>query len=801
MLTDALRSLRRSRALCVFVVSILAVTIAAATITFSVVDAVVLKPLPLDAPDALVAIEHVRGDGVMSHARALAAVEYFALRDGADAFTVLAAVARAELRLEGGGEPEQVQSARVTASLFDVLGVRPALGTAFAPTNETDGNDRVAVIGHELWMRRFGGDPTVVGRTIQTGGGPLLILGVMPEGFTYPVTSTRPAEVWTPYVVPANERDGRQLSSYLHLVGRLRPRVPLSQAQAQAQADAARAQFATSDPKRYTAAGRFTLTPLQEFLVGSVRGWMTLVLIAVGLVLLIACANVANILLTRALARTRELGIRASLGASRRRLIGSLLTESLLLAVAALAIAMIVGWWGIELARNSLPRGIVRADQIALNIRVFTAACIAALSTSAIIGMVPAFHIVRTDLVTLLKTGSSSAGSRTRWRHVILVAEVAFVAILLVSTTLFVSSFVRLVRADIGFDRSRLIVVTSLSGLQGSLDDFVDRLKAIPGVAWVGGAAAGSPPLVAAGFEGGSSATRLQRPDAPASEFVAAEFNRVTPDYFAAAGIPLLRGRVFTTADMVGSTRDYRNATVIVLDELSASRLFGSRDPVGETVAYGAGQVTVIGVVANVHMRGPEAESGPQAYFPGARTAGGYAFIIRTTKPPTTVMPAIRAAVATLRPPDSRPADLRLVEEAFRNITEGRRFSATAMMAFGILAVLIGASGVYGVMSSLVAQRTREIGVRMALGATPKRMVAMVLAHIARHVALGLSIGLPGAWVVSKSFDVVFYQVRPSDLWIYVVVACVLGAVGAGAALVPARRASRVEPQLALRAD
>jgi predicted permease len=800
MLTDAVRSLRRSRAVCLFVVSILSVTIAAATVTFSVVDAVVFKPLPFEAPDALVTLEHRRGDGVMSQARAFAAVEYSALRDRTDAFTSLAAAAGAQQRLQGNGEPEPIPSARVTASLFDVLGVRPVIGAAFSAANETDGNDRVALIGHGLWTRRFGRDPGIAGRTIQTSSGPLLILGVMPEGFTYPVMGPRPVELWTPYVIPASERDGTQLSSYLHVVGRLRPGVTVSQSQAQA--DAVRAQFAIGDPQRYSANGRFSVIPLHEFLVGNVRGWMTLVLIAVGLVLLIACANVANILLTQAMHRSRELAIRSSLGASRRRLVGTLLTESVLLSIIALAAATLLAWWGVEVARNSLPRGIARADQIAFNIRVFAAACLATVFTSAIIGMFPAFHAVRTDLVTLLKSGSgSSAGSRSNWRHAILVAEVAFVAILLVSTTLFVSSFVRLVRADLGFDRSRLIVMTSLSGLQGSLDDFVDRLKTIPGVAAVGGAAAGSPPLVASGFEGGSSATRLHLPDAPANEFVTVEFNRVTPDYFAAAAIPLLRGRVFTTADMVASARDYSKADTIVLDDLAASRLFGPRDPVGQALVYGTRRVTVVGVVVNVHMKGPEADSGPQAYLPGARNAGEYAYLIRTTKPPASVIPGIRGAVSTLRPADSSPAQLRLVEDAFRNITERRRFSATAMIAFGILAVLIGASGVYGVMSSLVAQRTREIGVRLALGATPRRMVAMILEQIARHVALGLLIGLPAAWMVSKSFDVVFYQVHPSDLWIYVVVSLVLSAVGVAAALVPARRASQVDPQLALRAD
>ena len=803
MLTDAVRSLRRSRGVSLFIITLLALTIAAATVTFSVVDAVVLKALPFPKPGALVAIEHQRGDRVMSQARSLTPVEYSALRDRADAFASLAAVARDQHAFPGESESERVYAARVTASLFDVLQVRPLIGDTFTAASEVDGSERVAVIGHGLWSRRFGRDPAIVGRTIQLTSGPLRVIGVMPDGFTYPMVDERLAEIWTPLVVPPDQRAGQPNagSSYLHLVGRLRDGA--SPQQAQSQVDAVRRTFAAADSQRYNPAGRFATRPLHDLVVGDVRGWMVLVLVAVGLVLLIACANVANILLTRAMQRARELSIRTSLGATRGRLMATLLAESILLSLGALAIALLLSWWGVEVARNSLPRGIARAHLIALNLRVFAAAFVATMCTSAIIGVIPAFHAARTDLVSVLKNGASGGTtSRSRWRHVVLVAEVAFTAILLVATTLFVSSFVRLTRADLGFDRSHLIVVSSLSGLQGSLGEFIDRLKAIPGVAAVGGVAAGSPPLVQAGFaDGGMSATRLQLPDAPATEFVTTQFDRVSPDYLAAAGIPLRRGRLFTMSDMVPSAREYRNVNSIVLDEVAAARLFGTRDPVGQAVMYGGKRVTVIGVVANVRMRGPEADTGPQAYLPGSLLASNYSYIVQTTRPSALVVPDIRAAVASMRPPDSRAADVRLVEDAFRNITARRRFSATAMMMFGLFALLIGASGVYAVMSSLVAQRTREIGVRMALGATRGRMVGTILAQIGRHLALGLAVGLPAAWLVSRSFDVVFFEVRPSDLWIYAVVGCVLAAVGFAAALVPARRASLVDPLVALRTE
>jgi putative ABC transport system permease protein len=325
--------------------------------------------------------------------------------------------------------------------------------------------------------------------------------------------------------------------------------------------------------------------------------------------------------------------------------------------------------------------------------------------------------------------------------------------------------------------------------------DFADRLQSIPGVSAVGGAAAGSPPLVMAGFPGGgASRTRLQLPNAPAAEFVAAEWNRVSPGYFSAAAIPLLRGRVFGVAE-AGAW------SAVVLDERAAKQLFGDSDPVGrEVIAFGK-PATVIGLVANVRTRGPETDSGARAYFPGPPTAGSYAYLIRTSRPPATLIPAVEAAIAGLRPAGSKPVLIRRIEDAFRNITARRRFSAVSMAIFGALALMIGATGVYGVMSSLVAQRTREIGVRLALGATASRIVRAVLGPMARYVGLGLVLGLPIAWLVTRTSAALFFQVRPTDAWVYLVVAAVLGTVGLTAALVPARRASRVDPLTALRAE
>jgi predicted permease len=407
---------------------------------------------------------------------------------------------------------------------------------------------------------------------------------------------------------------------------------------------------------------------------------------------------------------------------------------------------------------------------------------------------VPAFQASRGDVAAVLRSGAATiAGGGSRWRSVVLVSEIALASVLLVGTALFVASFIRLTRADLGFDRDNLLLVDPVAGLEGTVVDFERRLESVPGVAAAGGASAGSPPLVMAGFGGGASGTRLQEPGSSADP-VAVEFNRVSPGYFAAAAIPVARGRVFRDSDPP-------TANAVVLDELAARQLFGDRDSVGREVTNGRTRSIVIGVVANVRMRGPEVQSGPQAYFPGPAAARSYAFLVRTSRRPTSVTPQLQASIAPLRPPGARPVLIRPIEDAFRNITARRRFSAGSMAIFGVLALIIGAVGVYGVTASVVAQRTREIGVRLTLGATPRQIVAALVGQAGRIVASGLALGLPTAWLVSRGFESLFFEVRPTDAWVYLIVAVVLTLVAILAALVPARRASHVDPLVALRAE
>jgi putative ABC transport system permease protein len=788
-LTHALRALRTAPASSALAVAILTAGIAAGTVVFSVVDAVVLRSLPYPEPDRLVSVGWQTARGPASNA----AREYLAWRDRAPAFEALAAVHRSAAAVRwDSGEEEGVAVARVSSSLFEVLRVLPALGRAFTQANEIAGSDRVAVIGHGLWTRRFGGDPAAIGRTLSLGGRDVEIVGVMPPGFTYPVALglDKPTDIWTPYVVPDDERPFAQgRTTYLHVVGRLGPG---------ATADAARVQMETINAALVAEHGRgapddwrLTVRPLHEQLVGDVRGWMLLALTAVVLVMIVASVNVANLLLTRAFGRTRDFAVHASLGASRGRLARMALFESLAVSLAAAVLGVIVAYWGIEAIRTALPGGIARASSIALDARVLIAAIGAAVLAAAAAALAPAVHVSRIDLVALLKDGSGAMPAwRRTWRGVLLVAEVAFVFVLLVSTAFVAGSFVAVVRADLGFERRNLVAVEHLSGFSGSLSDIMTEVRGVSGVSGVAAVAASAPPLIAEGFgSGGSGATPLARPESPLGAGpVLVDMYRVSPDYFAVLELAFRRGRTFLDGE----------PGAVVLDEQAATRLFGDRDPVGHDVRSGGSALRVAGVVASVGNRGPERPRTPQAYFPLPATARGASLVVRTTTRPALVIPAIEAAIARSMPAGRR-VQVFAAEDAFSNITAGRRFNAGIMSAFGLLALLIGGAGVYGVMASLVAQRTQEIGVRVALGATAGRIMKSVLGDAARYLTAGVGLGLAAAWPAARTFESLLFGLRATDLSVYAATAAVVLVAGLAAAFVPARRAARVAPMVALR--
>lgn len=800
---DSLRALGAAPGTTAFIVLILTLGISAATVTFSVVDTVVLQRLPFPKSDGLVVLQLAGLRTGQSQGLIFSAQEYVAWREAPGVLSGLAAYTTysRELAAESGGQTVAVPAAQVTASLFQVLDVPPIAGRWFNAHDETSGQQTTVVIGEGLARRLFGGVEQALGRSLRLSGSsqsPCTVVGVMPAWFTYPLDVPARVEVWQPLDVTPFMSGHGGLTRYFHLLGRVESGVSIDRVRAGL--DAAIAPLGQQFPGASTEWPPRVI-PLYEFLVGNVRGWMLLVLAAVGLVMLVACANVANLLLARSTIRTREMSIRASLGASRRLLVTSLLVESLLLSLAAAALGVLVAMWGVGAAKAALPEGIARASSIGLDPRVLGAAISAALITGLVFGAVPAWQTSRADLVTLLKDGgSTTAGGRRRWRTAFVVCEVAFVGTLLVATTLVVASFVNITRLDLGFDRDRLLATGSVR-VTGTLDDALAALGHLRGVASVGAMGMGAPPLVMRIGVGGSASTRIRRADSDRS--VGVQMRRVSDGYFATARMPFRRGSGF----------EHAAGPSVVLDELAARTLFPDRDPIGAAVRLGNDSLTVVGVVEHVHLNGPEADADAQMYLPLVERNGSLAplpllnggslqFLIRTSIPTEQVIPAVQATTTRLaRPRPGWPAPrVVAVEDAFREITADRRFNAGLMGIFGALALTIGIAGIYGVMSSVVAQQTREIGVRVALGASAARIRRHVVGQAGRYLTAGLIIGLPAAWFVTRAFGSLYFGVTPANVLVYLLVAALMVAAGLAAAVVPARRASRVDPIEVLRA-
>ena len=780
-LRDAWRSIRAAPRQTAVILGVLTLGIAAATVTFSVVDAVVLRPLPVADQDRLVV---VTGRTQLAERMSLSPEELIALRQRAHAFAAIAGINRDTVDVGVGDAQESVPSARTTADLFTVLGVAPVVGRAFSPEAERPGRERVVVLSHDQWTQRFGGDPAAIGRTLILDGDPHEVVGVMPPGFTYPIVTDRPVQLWLPYVVEEGDRWGREL----HVVGRLR--ADASVADAQTQVDTVTAALAPLSPRSFED-WRPEVSTLVDSVLGDVRRWMLLVLAAVGLVLLVVCFNVASLLLTRAAARVRDQSIRASLGASGRQLAGALAIESLLLSCAATGLALLIATWGVEAARSALPSGIVRAQSIALDLRVFAAAAVAAGITGVLFGLAPAISTLRIDIARVLRLGARTATpARNRCHGTLLVAEVAFICVLLVATTLFVASFVRVTTADLGFDRSRLVSLGQLRGYSGAVPDVVRQLAAVAGVE-AAAAMVTPPPLVG----GVSASTTLQPPDDSAGAPVTLRFQYVSSEYFATARIPILQGATFAEDDAVSPAG-------IVIDELAARRLFGTSHAIGRIVRAPRfkAEYRVIGIVAHVRVSGPEEDSGPQMYMQIRPGANAIWALLRTAGNPHAALPSISASLEAMLPNRRVPPPI-VVDDQFRRLTATRRFNAAVMSLFGVLAVVLGAAGIYGVMSITVSEQTRDFGIRRALGATSSQIQAAVVGRTIRYLATGLAIGLASAWWVSRLFDAVLFEVSATDVWVYTAVAAILGLVGLGAAILPARRAARVDPLVALRAE
>jgi putative ABC transport system permease protein len=747
---DGAHAIRVAPRTSAFAILLLAAGMAAATVTFSVVDHVVLRPLPFQDGERIVALRR-RASRELLPTPEITSQDYFAWRKALTTLTPIAATSFEFLRLKQPNGVERVPATATTANLFEVLGVSPVLGRLFDESHEIEGQDRVVLISHGYWLRAFGADPAAVGQMLPFEDGPREILGVMPRGFDYPVRAGQavPIDFWVPYAASDEDRtfeSGGRCWCY-QVVGRLRNGASLEQARAEVEHLAA----TLSPMDRSDPGWRPVVTSLRTALTDGARGWMLLALGAVGLVMLVACVNVANVLLARSAVRAREMALRTALGASRRQLAGAQVVEGMLLSAVATLIGLAVAYGGLYAIKAVLPGELPRTAAIGLDARVLLATIAAAVLTGFGYSFVPAWHSSRTNLLGVLQNGgTATAGPRhRRWGTVLLTSEIAFVTALLVATALVVGSFVRITRADLGFDRQRFVMLAVNAPAPGvTPHQVLDAVAAVAGVTHAG-ILSGFGPLTNTGTR---TDVLVSWRTEPFSGPDVAGYLRVSPGYFQAAGLRLIRGRAFD----VSSPAEMQPA---IINELAAAKYFGDRDPLGETIAMRGGREsrTVIGIVSNVRREGPESEPGLEVYVPFIGAPSGTFYVaVRTAVPPERLTALLQAVVA---------------------------------------------AGIYGVMAFVVAQRTREIGVRMALGAEAGRVMRSVLSSASRHLLAGLVVGLAVAWLLSDVFAPLLFRTGPTDPVVYLVVAITLFVPGLLAALLPARRAAQVDPLTALKAE
>jgi putative ABC transport system permease protein len=809
-LRASLRSLRSSPTFTLVALAVLTLGIGAATAIFSVVDAVVLRGLPFDEHDRLAAVlEHETLKPDTFGGGATTPQNLLDWREGQQPFASLGASSGTRFELRNArGEPEDARGLRVTHEFFPTLRVRPLHGRLFNPEDEVDGSHRVVVLSHGFWQQRFGADSAAVGRTIELGTHAYEIIGVLPQGFAWPVGSQRPNELFVPAMFRAEDRvRGGSRNFNWSVIGRLKPGVSVEQATEQM--SALMASIDEQHPK-WGPGRRARVVPLHEHLVGKVRGWMLMLLGAVVLVLLIACANVANLMLARASVRARETGIRAALGAGRWRLIRGLLVESLTLSLLAAAAGIALAWVGVQILTAWLPPGLPRVAGIGLDLRVLGAACGAALATGLLFGIVPAIQASRVDLSTALKdSGRSTTVGRgwQRFRHALVVAEVALAVVLLVGAGLFIGSFASVMRIDPGFNYRNVLVLDvsvradpALSGNDMWQDmrrrggpfmaDMLEAVRRVQAVAEAGAVANGLP---LTGSWSRSNPTIPGRDRLEGDEW-AIDQRIVTPNYLQVMRIPLLRGRHLQDTDTEGAE------AVAIINQAAADHYWPGEEALGQRIELNSQTWVVVGIFGNIRHLGPERPVRPEIYLPVTQhSAPGMTLVMRTRGRPADALPDVKAAIWSVNRDQRLTAETVTLEGYLERLIAERRFTMALLGLLGLLGLVIAAAGIYGVMAYVVSQRTNEIGVRMALGATRARVVGMVLRRAALLILAGLIVGGAAAWSLASTVEAFLFQVQPQDVRIFAAVLVTLAAAGLLASAIPARRASSVDPLLALR--
>jgi predicted permease len=807
----AARKLLRTPGFTVIAVATLALAIGATTAVFSLVNGVLLKPLPYPQPEQLVRIGSTRTGAEADAAPAfMSFLDFRDLRAGSTSIAQMAAINTSTRNISGdGAQPLRLRAARVSVNFFDIFAVPMQQGRGFAANEAIDGADRVVVVSDGLWRSYFGADPRTVGRAITLDGEPYTVVGIAPAGFDYP--SER--DIWTPLAPQAWEEDpGNRGAHYLQGIGRLKPGATAAAAKRELEtlAKALEVQF----PESNTNFGA-TAEPLLEQMVGDVRPALFAMLGAVGFVLLIACANVANLLLVRAASRETELAVRTALGAARGRLVRQLVTESLLLSVAGAVVGSAIALWIVDAVVAFGPQGLPRLGEVTVDARVLGFTALVAIVTGLAFGLVPALVAARSETGQMLREsgrGTSHRAATNRTRALLVVAEFALAVVLLVGAGLLIRSFVRLVRVDPGFDVEHVVTFTASlpSGKYGYdrqqrafADDVIERMKRLPGVQ--SAAVSFGRPL-----ERSIIRTTFDvdgRPPNPPERRTTVDMRPATPDFFRTLGIPLVRGRLYTTDDRNG------RPPVVVVNEEFVKRYFPTEDPVGKSVSFGWGRDTaenapgitvageIIGVVGDIKQYGLDSDPFPTAFVPfHQHPVDHVSVLVLSTAEPRMVQASARAQMRELDA-DLPLFDMMTMEQALADSVAQPRFYMMLLAGFAGVALLLAALGIYGVISYTVSQRTRELGIRIALGATRQKVVGLVIARGLVLTAVGVTVGLVAAFWLTRILASLLFGIGALDVLTYATVAIVLVGVAALASWVPARRAARVDPVIAMRAE
>lgn len=799
-----IRSLLKHPGFAAVAVITLALGIGANTAMFSVINGVLLRPLPYQEPDRLVTIwEESPERGMFQMPVSIANLRDWV--EQSQTFDQISAYTFSDLNLTGTGEPVQLAAVRVSANLFSLVGATPILGRTFLPEDDKEGASRVVVLSHATWKNRFGSNPKIIGQPVTINNQSHIVVGVMPANFQFPVgfgymgkVLNEPIDIYVPIAAPSKEAARGHYSFFA--IGRLKPGVTINQAQSEMTGIESRLE--QQYPDTNTGIG-VRLVSTQEQTVKEIRPALLVLLGAVAFLLLIACANIANLLLARSAARQKEFAIRAALGASRLRVLRLLLTESVMLSLAGGALGLLFAVWGSAALMALAPDNIPRLNEVGVDARVFGFTLVVSVLTGIVFGLIPAIQASKPDLNEALKEGSRGSmgsGSGKRTRSVLVAVEVALSLVLLIGAGLMIKSFIRLQQTHLGFNTENLLAVDlSLSESRypeehqqvAFFQKTLEQVGALPGIQ----SAAVTTGLPLTLSLSGSDFRIEGHPEPEAGKEMIINTRSVSPGYFSTLGISLLKGRDF-------SDRDKSDAPAVAIINQDLSRTyFPDEDPIGKRITFSDGEswMSIVGVIADVKQVSLGSTAKPEVYFPYPQAASPeMSLVVRTTNPPLSQAAALKGQIRVIDR-DLPIADAKTMEQLLAESVSGPRFNMLLLTVFAVVALVLALVGIYGVMSYTVTQRTHEIGIRVAVGAQSGDVLRMVMGHGMFLAIIGVAAGLVGALALTRLMTTMLIGVEPDDPITFATIAVLVTAVALVACYLPGRRATKVDPLVALR--